>query len=239
MFVFNGPINVVDVDGKEGIILSGQPGGHKNKSHFLANGLDRAKRAKKWFKRKGEQVTWIVYTDNTEDNGHDPEMLKKYEKLAKKNGINFMVVSDKNDIVDYVNTKGTGDEAVREKDKISSFYYLGHATPGDLDAGYSNGSIGDFWSLNSIEPDDFNVEAFESGCRVNVVGGCRTSISGLEEDAVSTQFEEILDEKSTIYSSDVRTYYGGGVRTDPQLLEKNKGKIIETKGELPVSNDKQ
>ncbi len=40
------PIKLVDPDGKEGIVVSGSPGKHKNKLHFLVNGLDRAVKAK-------------------------------------------------------------------------------------------------------------------------------------------------------------------------------------------------
>ncbi len=52
-------------DGMEGIVVSGQPGDHKNKRHFLVNGLDRAKKLQKQYKKdgKGEGVTWMVYNN--------------------------------------------------------------------------------------------------------------------------------------------------------------------------------
>lgn len=43
----NSPIMVYDPDGREGIVVSGQPGGHHNKQHFLINGLEKAKAAQK------------------------------------------------------------------------------------------------------------------------------------------------------------------------------------------------
>lgn len=222
-FCYNSPINVVVPDGREGIVVSGSPGDHENREHFLVNGLDRAKSAQKHLKRDGEYVTWIIYDDK--ENGYTTKQLKSFRKQAEAAGIKMRVVSDVDVIVDYVNDKnGTN---IRESDKITSFYYVGHATPGDLDVGYSG-------SGENFEPDDFNSEAFNSGCHVNLVGGCRTAIPGTFEDSNVEQFSEILDEKSTVYGSDVRVYYSGGVMSDSDLLKKNGGTIVEKKGELPV-----
>jgi hypothetical protein len=123
-----------------------------------------------------------------------------------------------------VNDKNGGDS--RAKDKVTSFYYLGHSTPGDLDVGYQG-------TGENFEPDDFNSDAFSSGCHVNLVGGCRTAVPGVFEDSNVTQFSEILDSKSRVYGSDSRVYYPGGVVNDAELVKKNYGKIIEKNGELP------
>jgi RHS repeat-associated protein len=242
-FCFDNTIIVVDLDGMEGIVVSGSPGkesegGHKGKTHFLDNGLDRAKQAKKRA-AKGEQVTWIIYNDPTEGAGYSDKSIEEYKKKAKAAGINVIVVTDSDEIVDYVNTKSTdgsnednndkddgdGVSDARENDKVSSFYYIGHATPGDLDVGYA-GSGDDF------DPSDFESEAFASGAYVDLVGGCRTAIAGTFEDSNVTQFQDILDNKSTIKGSDVRVYYPGGVVNNEQLVEHNNGKVIERKGNL-------
>ena len=47
VYCYNNPINVIDPDGREGIVVSGSPGDHNNRDHFLMNGLDRAKAAQK------------------------------------------------------------------------------------------------------------------------------------------------------------------------------------------------
>ena len=49
-------------------------------------------------------------------------------------------------------------------------------------------------------------------------------IPGIFEDSIITQFQEILDVTSVIWGTDVRVQYGGGVMTDPKLVEENKGK---------------
>ncbi len=192
------------------------------------NGLDRAKDAKKNHTKKGEGVTWIVYNDSKA--GYSKDKLDEYSKQASKLGITMKVVSSVDEIENYVNEKDGGDS--REKDRISSFYYVGHSTPGDLDVGYEG-------SGENFEPDDFDADAFSSACHVNLVGGCRTAIPGYFEDSAVTQFAEILDQNSTVYGSNVRTFYPGGVAKDAELLKKNKGAIIVRKGELPVKKEKK
>ena len=221
----NNPVIVIDPDGREGIVVSGEPGdvdegGHSNKEHFLINGLDRAKKAKKHFQRDDEEVTWIIYDDGTA-GGQDPDLLKKYKKKANAAGINVMVVDDVDEIVDYVNDK-KGDDT-REDDQITSFYYLGHALLGDLSVGYG-GSGEDF------EPSDFDEDAFASGTHINLIGGCRTHKGEFFDASCAHQFRAIVDSKSDVYSTDVRVFYPGGVVTDEQLVKKNNGKIIHEKG---------
>ncbi len=219
------PIIYIDPDGKEGIVVSGQPGGHTNKQHFLINGLNRALDAKKHTKRENEQITWLVYTDGSDEYGHDPQMLKEYKAKAEKLGINMIVVNSADEIIDYINEKSGGDS--RKNDKISSFYYIGHSTPEDLDVGYGPLLGEDF------DPSDLESDAFESGAYINIVGGCRTAVDGWFESSVVDQFTEILDKKSNIYGSDVRVNYPGGVVNDKQLVKENNGNIIHKKGKLP------
>ena len=219
----NSPIVVYDPDGFEGIVVSGQPGKHGNKEHFLANGLAKAKAAQGKTQRKGETVTWMIFNDGSKEHGHDPAMIAEYRTKAAELGITVIEVSSSDQIVDYVNEKNGSDDS-RANDKITSFYYVGHATPGDLDVGYPNSGY--------IDVDEFNSEAFQSGCWVNVVGGCRTAVDGNLpfEESVVDDFVEILDEKSTVNGTNVRVQYDGGVQSDTKIIEENKGKIVTKKG---------
>jgi len=227
-YVFGNPAIVVDPDGKEGIVVSGQPGNHQNKEHFLVNGLSRAKAAQGRTKSEDETVTWLVYSDGSEDAGHNQQLLDTYQKLAAEAGITMSVVSSVDEIVSYINNK-TGGKS-RSEDQITSFYYVGHATPGDLDVGYGG-------SGENFEPDDLNASAFSQGCHVNLIGGCRTAKPGVFEDSAVTQFQEILDITSRIFGSEVRVQYNGGEQTDEQLLRENQGEIIQRNGEIKTNEN--
>ena len=224
VYCANNPVRLVDPDGREGIVVSGSPGNHKNKRHFLENGLARAIESQSHFQRKDEKTTWIIYNDKKK--GYSNELINEYRKKARDNKINVKVVSDVDDIIDYVNNKnGNGS---RERDKITSFYYVGHATPGDLDVGYQ-GTGQDF------DPSDLSKDAFSSGTYVDVVGGCRTAVDwglGIFDKSIIKQFANILDKKSEIHGSNVRVQYNGGVMTNKQLLKENNGKEIVIPGKL-------
>lgn len=220
------PVKLVDPDGEEGIVVSGSPGNHANKRHFLDNGLNRAQNSKSHYQRAGEQTTWFIYNDSK--NPTPDKLIKEYTNRAKENGINVKVVSNVDDITNYINIKnGKGS---RDNDRISSFYYLGHATPGDLDVGYQG-------TGENFDPGDLNSSAFCSGTYIDVVGGCRTAINdmfcGIKiESSIVDQFSKILDKKSQIHGSDVRVYYPGGVISNLKLLSKNNGHEIIKNGEL-------
>jgi RHS repeat-associated protein len=218
VYCFNNPLIYIDPTGQEGVVVSGQPGDHKNKEHFLVNGLDRAVALQNQYDKQGngEKATLIIY--NGGDGGYSKETIDKYQDLAGKAGISLQVVTGADQIVDYVNNKTGGDS--RSNDLISNFTYVGHATPGDLDAGFVNHG---FWNLltnEKVEPSSFSANAFKSGCTINVVGACRTAIDGNlpGEKSVIDQFAEKVDSKSTIMGSDVRVGYMGGVRSNKQLV---------------------
>ncbi len=223
-YCYNSPIRVHDPNGEEGITVSGSPGKHKNKLHFLINGLNRAIATKKHFQRKNETSTWIIYNDA--QAGYSPDLIKEYTKKAKDAGVTVKVVTDSKEIINYINKKNGNNS--RENDKITSFYYVGHATPGDLDVGYQ-GTGQDF------DPSDLSKDAFSSGAYVDVVGGCRTAVDwglGIFDKSIIKQFANILDKKSEIHGSNVRVQYNGGVMTNEELLKENNGKEIVIRGNL-------
>ena len=213
----------MDITGTEGIVVSGSPGNHKNKLHFLINGLDRAKQLKN--KVSGsEDVTWIIYNDKK--NGFSQKDINKYSAQAQKLGINVREFSEVNDIINYVNEKSGKKD--REKDQISIFYYIGHALPGSLNVGYSG-------TGQSLDPKNFDSSSFKSGAYINLVGGCRTAVPPKIllipiGRSVIQKFANNLDKQSVIQGSNVRVTYPGGVVSDSKLVQKNNGSIVTING---------
>jgi len=236
-YVYNNPISHIDQDGREGIVISGQPGTtHKVRTHFLENGLDRALKVQKEFKKSksNEAVTWMIY-NTTGASGFNEKDLNSYKKKAAKAGIKVQVVSEVDDIKDYINKKDGGTS--RESDKISKLYYVGHATPGDLNVGYNNSDNENH--AQSFDGGDVEKEAFASGCEINLVAGCRTAVSDDRwwelkvENSVAYSFAQKVDNKSIVKGSNVRTEFGSaGVDSEEELLKANKGKIVELRGKL-------
>jgi len=227
-YAYNNPINVIDPDGQEGIIISGQPGNHKVRTHFLENGLDRAIKTQSGYKESGskEKTTWIIY--NTEGKGgYSKKDLASYKAKAEKAGINVMVVSDVDQVTNYINDKTGGDS--RENDKITKMSYFGHATPGDLNLAYEEG---DENHDQSFDGGDVEASAFASGAKINLIGGCRTAVPDGQmpwsEESVAASFASKVDKKSTVKGSSMRVDYGtSGVDSDEKLVQPAKGgKIV-------------
>jgi hypothetical protein len=224
-FVGNDGVGRLDVLGLEGVVISGQPGNHKNKEHFLYNGLNRAKQMARDFAAcaSNEKVTWIIYT--SDDSGKfKKEDLDKFKGWAEQFDISMKVVKSVKDIKNYVNNKDGGKS--RSEDKISKFSYVGHGLPGGLEVGYNDSMF-----TESIHPKpDFVRQAFASKCEVNLVAACRTNVDGYFRESVVDQFTELIDSDSTVKGTNVRTFFEGGVRTDQELIKKNNGLIIEKNG---------
>jgi RHS repeat-associated protein len=228
-YCFNNPTNVVDLDGREGIIISGQPGDHDNRLHFLENGLDRAKSMAKDYKKagKGEKATWFIYNGGGK-GGYTAKEIESYKKKAEKAGVNVQVVSDTDKIVDYINNKNGGES--REQDLITNFSYVGHATPGDLEIGYVSHNTMDEIFSKTLDVSSFDKEAFAQKSNANLVGGCRTAVDGFWSKSVVEQMADKIGKEGLVRGSDVRVFYSGGVVGDAQLVQKNNGNIVEVKG---------
>jgi RHS repeat-associated protein len=210
-YVQNNPINAVDPNGEETIVVSGQPSVfHDNKLHFLVNGLSRAASIAA---AEGEQRTWIIFNGGDE-NGFPAAELGEYRRRAAEQGINVLVVTDPDQITSYVNNKNGGDS--RSADPITNFAYVGHSVPGQLDPGYPNQSL----DLNA-----FDSQAFSGDSNANLVGGCNTAVG-------TPSAGQIMATKvgGTVRASSTTVVYQGGVMTDQQLLKQYNGRVVEYQG---------
>lgn len=229
-YVRQNPWTSFDPDGLEGVVISGQPGDHKNKTHFLSNGLSRAQKMAKEYSQSGskETVKWMIYNSGGK-GGYKKTDLAAYAGKAARAGVQVEIVNSARRISEYVNTKDGG----RVGDKISKFSYIGHATPGTLDVGYASHGWADNINYDAIHPrSNFKSSAFAEKSDINVVGGCRTAVAGITSESVVDQFAHLAGKDSTIRGSTARIYYGGGVRTDDQLVgeAEEKGSIYVRRG---------
>lgn len=227
----NNPVNRIDPARREGLVVSGQPGDHKNRKHFLVNGLNRAKALASQFNKagKGEKATWFIYNGGGK-GGYSSKDLANYQKQAAKAGVNVQVVSDTKTITNYVNNKTGGDS--RANDQITNFSYLGHATPGDLDIGFVDHGFINMATNKTLDVSSFNSSAFSNNAKIDLVGGCRTAVSGIFEKSVIKQFGQILSPSAVIMGSSTRIDYGdGNVDTDEELVGREGGTIITIPGE--------
>ncbi|WP_374163610.1 RHS repeat domain-containing protein [Arcticibacter sp. MXS-1] len=234
---FNNPILIVDLDGREGIVVIGQPGDHKNKNHFIDNGLARAKALAKEYKKagNGEKATILVYKGKDGSASFSDKQIASLEKSAGKAGVNVRVVESGDDVVDYVNNKTGGDS--RSEDLVSNFTYVGHATPGDLDIGWVNhGALTSAFS-EELDVSQFNKSAFTSNSNADLVAACRTAVPGIIERSVAEQMADKVG--GVVQGSNVRVQFDGGVRTNQQLLRSNNGRVVIIQGRGGVSKQSQ
>ena len=236
-YVRQNPWTFFDPLGLEKVTVSGQPGDHAGRRHFLVNGLDRATKMKEKIteEKSKEEATWLVYNEGGK-GGYKPEDLAEFKTRAEEAGVNMKVVQSAKDIVTYVNEK-TGKENARTNDKITSFSYIGHATPGNLDVGFIDKSTRNLMTSAVIRPSSFKSKAFASGCDVNLVGGCRTANPSWLRSSAMDQFAKIVDSNSTVKGAKGRVNFGTKyIDTDMQLVEGNKvpgderAEIIERNG---------
>jgi hypothetical protein len=185
----NNPIYFVDPDGREKIVVVGNQGSSPNSDkkdgkknsvytykngtrHFLQAGIDQSRIYKKM--NDNEMVTMIIYKGQYEENE-----LNLYSEAAKKDGINFKVISDNEDIADYINKKKEwswfGNTAERDKDLITNFTYIGHGNVNSMLVGYHT-----FWR-ETLKASDFNVSAFDKNSNISLIS-CGSAQGDMYQD---------------------------------------------------------
>jgi len=189
---YNNPIITTDIDGAENIVVVGNQGkspdsdkrGKKDKKgnktsdytygedtcHFLQAGLDKARELKKNNTENNEQTTLLIY-----DGNYSSEEITKYKEAAAKEGINVVVVTDANDVADYVNKKATwtwwGSTKKRDADIVTDFSYIGHGNKSSMLVGYNS-------SGGSVSGSDLNKKAFDANCAIEL-SSCGSGLGSL------------------------------------------------------------
>jgi hypothetical protein len=210
---------------RDGIVLSGQPGPHNNKKHFLENGLDRCQRLKKKA-LEGEKIVWYIFNSGKEKRGgYNDSLLSVYADSAKSFGVEVLVINKSRMFTNHINQRSFQDSV----QKIRYFYYFGHSTLGNLEMGYIDGFFINKWFSRCLQINRLEPQAFTSSSVINVVGGCRTALpTKTGGKSVAEKLLPLAGDK--VLASDVRVFYPGGPVSDKTLVRKNKGNVVELKG---------
>ena len=144
-YCHNNPIGFADFNGHERIVVSGGIDGEENFPYqFVETALkqvsdwqfDSLMKAapNKWGglpQIPENDITWIVA-----DWNYPEHKLRSFRNTARERNINFMTISDKQELFDYINKDD------REKDPIEAMSFFSHGTafdvPGVSNPGYKN-----------------------------------------------------------------------------------------------------
>jgi len=184
----NMPIAAFDPNGKE-IILVAASDQHDNSFKFVNAAIRKLKLLNNDESLKGQNKTLVLVNIN---GFYSAKAIERINKSVKKHGGTLLVVSKKQELLDYVNgtTENVHGEC-RDIDKILSLQFFAHGTPGSIHMNYAE--KGD-WSIdkdfvdgvNANEPStskddlftkDANVKSFacRTGAGINIDKGDDTS----------------------------------------------------------------
>ncbi len=128
------PIRYSDPFGTEQIVISGGRYSYNEKGNFKYNFIEPA--IKKLIELKkgnqtSENITWVIA-----DVGWTEGDKNKFEKVAKDIGIGLQYISNKDELIGYINNKYSGTDDIRSKDLITKVAVFAHGVPGKLMLGF-------------------------------------------------------------------------------------------------------
>ena len=158
IFVSNNPIKAVDPDGKEKIIVTG--GEYTSKSRYKYNFVEPSIKQLKAYKAaaNGESVTWAVI-----NAGYSDDDIKKFQMIAKNQGVDFVMINSSEELNNYLNSKSTSSGDVseaRKADAITDVSVFGHGYVGSMELAHGQSNQKDFSydisDISSLSSDAFN-----------------------------------------------------------------------------------
>src|SRR5690606_7923176 len=123
-------------------VISGGHAGYESHFLFIETGINAIKTIQE--NMPEEKITWLVA-----DSGYSKLDKMRFATTAECHGVELIIVSSKEDIVRYINTKNESEKA-REEDKITHIEVFSHGMAGVLLLGYQGNSEVNF-EISDIE----------------------------------------------------------------------------------------
>jgi len=127
------PVNYVDPEGMEGIVISGGEYEGRYKYNFIEPAITRLRQLKE--AGGDEPVTWAVITA-----GYSEEDLAKFKSVAEDLDVGFLLIGSADELTNYLNSKDIASSNLsetRQGDQITSMSVFGHGTAGFAEFAYN------------------------------------------------------------------------------------------------------
>ncbi len=158
------PLYYIDFNGHETIVVSG---GAADSDKFSYQFIETAIKNINDLKAEGvpaDDITWMVI-----DAGYEPQDIANFKDTAEQLGVHCVSVSDKEQMIDYINNKD--DKTIRAEDPITYMSFFSHGrsykysrVENQLSFAYNIADVADENSINFTQSDieRLDPEAFNS-----------------------------------------------------------------------------
>ena len=186
----NNPVNAVDLSGFESIVVSGGYAGYEAFRYmFIETGINAIKGLQNNYPDEG--ISWVI-----SNAGYSDKDIKHFNKTANSLGVNLIIMNDKQQLLDYINTK-SGTIEDRLSDPITNFAVLSHGYTEELALAHGHDNLS---SLINITLGDIN--KLDSSAFNNVTtwfGSCNTGT----QTSIGTSFAQEWVNKTGGYATAV------------------------------------
>ena len=154
------PVNFVDPSGLEEIVVSGGRYSYDEDNNFKYNFIEPAIKKLRELKDNnydGENITWIIA-----DIGWTDEDKSNFANVANDIGVGIQFISNKDELIGYINYKYAGTNDVRVNDLITKFVVFAHGNPGEIMLGFDYQHYNDEFTLTMDDLTTDKIKTFDA-----------------------------------------------------------------------------